>query len=264
MKVTELMDMKGRVALVTGAASGLGLAMAESVAEAGGHVVMTDINGPALRAEVARLLATGLSVDAQVLDVADLEAIDAVMDTAVARHKRIDAVFANAGISAGPGLIFTESGRLANLDVDNWRRVLDINLTAATCTIRSAARHMSARKYGRIIVTASIGGLRAERFCGYGYVATKAAIVNVVRQAAIDLAPDGVTVNAICPGPFMTNIAGGRMNLPEVAEQFRVSVPLGRVASTDEIKGLALLLASPASSFITGTAIPIDGGCMAA
>jgi NAD(P)-dependent dehydrogenase (short-subunit alcohol dehydrogenase family) len=99
--------------------------------------------------------------------------------------------------------------------------------------------------------------------CGYAYAATKAAVVNLVRQSAMELAAYNVMVNGIAPGPFRTNIAGGRIRQPEIEKQFAAMVPLGRIAEPDEIKGLALLLASPAASFLTGVTIPIDGGIMA-
>ncbi|MCC6474502.1 MAG: SDR family oxidoreductase, partial [Burkholderiales bacterium] len=111
---------------------------------------------------------------------------------------------------------------------------------------------------------ASIAGLRADRLVGYAYAATKAALVNLVRQAALELAPYNVMVNAIAPGPFLTNIADGRLHRePEAVKAFEATVPLGRLAQPREIQGLALLLASPASSFITGAVIPIDGGSSA-
>jgi NAD(P)-dependent dehydrogenase (short-subunit alcohol dehydrogenase family) len=122
---------------------------------------------------------------------------------------------------------------------------------------------MRPRRYGRIIVVASIAGLKSEALVGYAYAATKAAVINLVRHAALDLARDNVLVTGIAPGPFRTNIAGGRINEPEVEAAFAAMVPLGRIAEVDEIKGLALLLASPASSFITGVTIPIDGGATA-
>lgn len=127
-------------------------------------------------------------------------------------------------------------------------------------TMRAAARHMKTRRSGRIVVTSSIAGLRAEPMSGYAYVASKAAVNNLVRQAALELAPYNVLVNAIAPGPFATNINQGRLRLPEAAARLRDYVPLGRIAEAQEIKGLALLLASDASSYITGAIIPIDGG----
>jgi NAD(P)-dependent dehydrogenase (short-subunit alcohol dehydrogenase family) len=129
--------------------------------------------------------------------------------------------------------------------------------------MQAAARHMIPKKYGRIVVVASIAGLMAEPNVGYPYAATKAAVVNLVRQSAVELARHNVLVNGIAPGPFRTNISGGRINDPEVARYFEAMVPMARIAEPDEIKGLALLLASPASSYLTGITIPIDGGATA-
>jgi NAD(P)-dependent dehydrogenase (short-subunit alcohol dehydrogenase family) len=130
-------------------------------------------------------------------------------------------------------------------------------------TLKAAARPMKARRSGRIVVTSSIAGLRAEAMSAYAYVASKAAVNNLVRQAALELAPFNVLVNAIAPGPFATGINGGRLRLPEAAERMKTYIPLGRIADPAEIQGLALLLASPASSYITGAVIPIDGGASA-
>jgi NAD(P)-dependent dehydrogenase (short-subunit alcohol dehydrogenase family) len=130
-------------------------------------------------------------------------------------------------------------------------------------TIRTASAHMMKQRSGRIIVTASIAGMRGERMCGYAYAATKSAVINLVRQSSIELSSYGVTINAIAPGPFLTDIGNGRLHDPEVAAGFVSDVPMGRLGQPDEIKGLALLLASPASSYITGAVIPIDGGATA-
>src|SRR3546814_20420679 len=119
---------------------------------------------------------------------------------------------------------------------------------------------MKRQGVGLIIVTASVAGLLAERHVGYAYVATKAAVVNLVRHAAIELAEYGVCVDGIAPGPILTNIAGGKLKDPEVAKPYIANVPMARLGDTDELKGLALLLGSNASSFIPGAPIPIDGG----
>jgi NAD(P)-dependent dehydrogenase (short-subunit alcohol dehydrogenase family) len=141
---------------------------------------------------------------------------------------------------------------------------MDINLTAILMAMRFVVPHMKARRSGSIVATASIAGIRSEPICGYGYIASKAAVINVVRQAAVELAPWSIRVNAIAPGPFLTNIGGGRLHRePEVVKLFADMVPMGRLAETHEIKGLALLLASPAGSYLTGTVIPIDGGATA-
>lgn len=256
----DLFGMAGQVAAVTGAASGLGLAMAEVLAGAGATVVLLDVDAQGL--EAARESITGGGVETAVLDVGDRAAIRSEIDRIVARHGRIDAVIANAGVTAGPGYR-TEIGQINAVQDEQWDRVLSINLSGVFVTMQAAAAHMKRQRSGRIVAVASVAGLKSEVMCGYAYTATKAAVVNLVRQAAMELAPYNVMVNGIAPGPFRTNIANGRIRQPEVEAEFASMVPLGRIASPQELKGLALLLASPASSFMTGTTIPIDGGIMA-
>ncbi len=263
MKAEALFDVRGHVALVTGAASGLGLAMAEVMAENGARVTLADKDKAGLAREVARLAAAGYAVEAAEVDVADLAALRRTVEDVAQRHGRLDAAFANAGISAGPSFM-TAEGAMNAVAIAKWNEVLQVNLTSVFETIRAASVPMKRQNSGRIIVTASVAGLKAERMVGYAYAATKAAIINVVRVAALELAPFNVMVNAIAPGPFLTNIAGGRLHRePEIVRQFEQIVPLRRMADPKELKGLALLLASPASSFITGTVIPIDGGISA-
>lgn len=256
----DLFGMTGQVAAVTGAASGLGLAMAEVLADAGATVVLLDVDEQGL--EAARESIAGGRVETAVLDVSDRAAVRGQIDRIVARHGRIDAVVANAGVTAGPGYR-TEIGQINAVKDEQWDRVLAINLSGVFVTLQAAAAHMKKQRSGRIVAVASVAGLKSEVMCGYAYTATKAAVVNLVRQAAMELAPYNVMVNGIAPGPFRTNIANGRIRQPEVEAEFASMVPLGRIAAPRELKGLALLLASPASSFMTGTTIPIDGGIMA-
>jgi NAD(P)-dependent dehydrogenase (short-subunit alcohol dehydrogenase family) len=264
VKQAEIFNVKDHVAFVTGAASGLGLAFAEVMAENGARVMLTDVDSPGLKKATSRLKGHGCDVASSEFNVVDTEALRTAIDNTVKLFGRLDAVFANVGISSGPGFAAAESGRLENIDPLMFQRVLDVNLVATMQTMKFAAPHMKARRYGSIIATASIAGLRSEPLVGYAYTATKAAVANIVRHAAVELAPFNIRVNAIAPGPFVTNIRDGVMHRdPKVVEQFAAMVPLGRVAKTDEIKGLALLLASPAGSFITGAVIPIDGGTTA-
>lgn len=263
MNAQSLFSLSGQVALVTAAASGLGRAYAEVLAANGAHVVLTDIDPDALDSVVTAIRASGGRAQARTVDAGNRAAIREAIDQVVNEHGRLDIAFANAGISAGPGFAFGPGGLMESVVAETWDRVLAVNLTGVFATIQAAARPMKAARTGRIVVTASIAGLRAETLVGYAYSATKAAVINLVRHASLELAPYAVSVNAIAPGPFVTNIAGGRMRDAAVRERFARLVPMQRVAEPDEIKGLALLLASPAASFITGTVIPIDGGATA-
>lgn len=258
----DLFGMAGQVAAVTGAASGLGLAMAEVLAAAGATVALLDVDAQGLEAARGSITAAGGRVETAVLDVGDRAAIRVEIDRLAARHGRIDAVIANAGVTAGPGYR-TEIGQINAVQDAQWDRVLAINLSGVFVTMQAAAAHMKRQRSGRIVAVASVAGLKSELMCGYAYTATKAAVVNLVRQAAMELAPYNVMVNGIAPGPFRTNIANGRIRQPQVEAEFASMVPLGRIAAPQELKGLALLLASPASSFMTGSTIPIDGGIMA-
>jgi NAD(P)-dependent dehydrogenase (short-subunit alcohol dehydrogenase family) len=256
-------DLTGRVAFVTGAADGLGFAYAEALAEHGARVVLTDVDEAKLSARREELAARGLAVEAEVLDVADLARVRATIDEVAARHRRVDAVFANAGISAGPGPALP-GGAIADVTLESWERVLRINLTSVFITMQAAAEHMKRQRRGRIVATSSIGGMKSEPLVGYAYAATKAAVNTLVRHAAVELAPFNVLVNAIAPGPFRTNIAGGRLRTnPEIEQRFAEEIPLGRIAEPSEIQGLAVFLASDASSYLTGAVIPIDGGATA-
>jgi len=263
MMAQQLFSLSGQVAVVTAAASGLGRAYAEVLAANGARVVLTDIDTASLDAVVHAIRDAGGEAHARALDAGNRQAVHEVIDQVVTDFGRLDIAFANAGISAGPGFAFTENGLMGNVQTDTWDRVLAVNLTGVFATLQAASRPMKQARSGRIVVTASIAGMRAETLVGYAYSATKAAVINLVRHAALELAPFGISVNAIAPGPFVTNIAGGRMREASVRERFARLIPMQRVAHPDEIKGLALLLASQGASFLTGTVIPIDGGATA-
>lgn len=256
MSVTErLFDVRGSRALVTGAASGLGLAVAEVLADCGARVTLADVDGERLDAVAAKLSG---DVRTAVVDVSDDEAVRSAFAGAVAAYGGLDTVFANAGLAAVPGYANIGGQELHTVADEDWRHVLDVNLDGVLNTLRAAAGVMKPQGSGRIVVTASTAGLRADPMVCYGYIASKAAVVNIARQAALELAPHGVHVNVIAPGPIKTRIGGGVT--PESERQWSALVPLGRMGEPEELKGLALLLASPASSFITGAVITIDGG----
>ncbi|MGZ4334634.1 MAG: SDR family NAD(P)-dependent oxidoreductase [Gaiellaceae bacterium] len=254
----RLFDVIGRRAVVTGAGSGLGLAIAEVLADCGARVTLADVDGERVEAEAMRLAARGGDVRTAIVDVSDPDAVRELFRGVVETQGGIDIVFANAGIAAVPGYANEGGEELHTVADDVWRRVLAINQDGVLFTMREAAAVMKPQGSGRIVVTASTAGLRADPMVCYGYAASKAAVINIARQAALELAPHGVHVNVIAPGPIKTRIGGGVT--PEGERKWTALVPLGRMGEPDELKGLALLLASPASSFITGAVVPIDGG----
>jgi NAD(P)-dependent dehydrogenase (short-subunit alcohol dehydrogenase family) len=253
----ELFAVDGLRVVVTGAASGLGLAMAEVMADGGARVTLADLDAERLDEVVGELGGRGGDVRGVELDVTDEDAVRRVFDDVAAEQGGVDVAFANAGISLEAGVL-DEAGGLEAIDRGKWDTVLGVNLNGVMFTMREAARHMKPQGSGRIVITASTAGFGTDPLVGYSYSATKAAVIVMVRQAALELAPHGVHVNAIAPGPFRTRIGGDAAPIPP--EAWNDIVALGRMAEPDELKGVALLLASPASSFMTGAIVPVDGG----
>jgi NAD(P)-dependent dehydrogenase (short-subunit alcohol dehydrogenase family) len=258
----RIFDVQGRGALVTGAASGLGRAMAEALADSGAQVTLADRDAAGLAKVAEELAERGGRVRTAQLDITDADAVTRAVAETVDAFGRLDVVFANAGIARGTSYSDPE-WRLETFPMDSWEQVVAVNLTGAVHTMRAAAAVMRRQGAGKIVVTASTAGLRSDPMVAYSYVAAKAALVNVVKQAALDLAPHGVQVNAIAPGPFHTNIGGDKGKDPAVEKGWANTVPLGRMGDPEELKGLVLLLASNASSFMTGAVYPIDGGALA-
>ena len=263
--LARLFDVRDVRVIVTGAASGLGFAMAEVLSDCGAKVTLADVDGRRLESSTRTLADRGGQVRSFVVDVTDEDQVRALFDDVVAEHGGVDVVFANAGIAAVPGFGVEGGQTLDTVERSDWDRVLGINLSGVLFTMKGAAGVMKRQHSGRIIVTASAAGLRPEPMVCYGYSASKGAVVNMVRQAALELAPHGVLVNAICPGPFKgTRIGSGVTENPEpeLEKAWSTTIPLGRMALPEELKGLVVLLASPASSFITGAAHVIDGGVL--
>jgi NAD(P)-dependent dehydrogenase (short-subunit alcohol dehydrogenase family) len=261
----RLFDVKGTRVIVTGAASGLGLAMAEVLAQCGAHVTLADVAEERLDSATERLSEGGARVRSFAVDVRDEEGVRALFDDVVAAEGGVDVVFANAGLASVPGFRVDGGQTIDTIRRSDWDTVLDVNLNGVMHTMRAAAAVMKRQRAGRIVVTSSNAGLRPEPLVCYGYAASKAAVIQLVRHAALELAPHGVLVNAICPGPFSgTLIGGGVTEYPteEMRAMWATLIPLGRMADPEELKGLVVLLASPASSFITGAAHVIDGGSL--
>jgi len=268
MKISELFNVTGLATIVTGGASGIGYAYAEAMANNGARVAILDIDSAALDAASAKLRATGADIRSIALDVTDRAALRAAFDETASVFGGLDVVFVNAGIDSPPGFLSMTGersldGAFENISDERWDKVIATNFTSVFTSIRAAVPHMKRRPQGgRIIVTTSVGALRSEAIIGTPYMPAKAGSAHLVRQAALELAKFNILVNSIAPGPFVTNIGGGHMRDPRTAEAFARVVPLGRVATVAEIQGAALFLASPASKYVTGAQILVDGGVM--
>jgi NAD(P)-dependent dehydrogenase (short-subunit alcohol dehydrogenase family) len=263
----EMFDVSGKSVIVTGGASGIGRAYAEIMAEHAARVCIFDIDQSGLDETVAAIREAGGDAWSQRIDVSDRPAMAEAFDKVASEHGRIDVVFANAGIDAGPGFLTPEGernpdGAIDNLDDDHWDKVIAVNLSSVYTTIKNAARHMKKTGGGRIIVTSSVAAQINEAIVGLPYMPAKAGVDHLVRNTAMELGMFGIHVNCISPGPFMTNIAGGRLKNPADRAAFEAQSLLGRIGDPEDIKGLALFLASPASSYVTGAQYVIDGGSM--
>jgi NAD(P)-dependent dehydrogenase (short-subunit alcohol dehydrogenase family) len=271
----DLFDVRGQVALVTGGASGLGYAFSSVLADAGATVVIADWDEPALKKAVQFLAESAQAagrtapagrggpplISGRTLDVSDAAAVRALVDDIVDDHGRIDIVFANAGVARGRPPMLPE-GWLDDMSMPDYDALIDINLHGVVYTVQAAARHMKRQRSGSIVTTASTAGLRNDPYTPYSYTIAKAGVVNFTKQAAHDLARWGVRVNAIAPGPFKTHLGGKEPTSATADAMWSAVVPLGRMGDPSEIRGLALLLASSAGSFMTGGVYPIDGGAL--
>jgi NAD(P)-dependent dehydrogenase (short-subunit alcohol dehydrogenase family) len=269
VNVSSRFDVGGFGVIVTGGASGLGLAYGEVLAAHGARVTLIDVNADGVAAEASRLRDEGLDVRGVTADVTDHARLDEAIDEAVQHYGRLDVAFANAGIDPGVGFVGAwtggerprvEEGALERYADERWNRVIDVNLGGVFATVRAAARRMRPRRFGRIIVTTSLAATTVEGAIGSAYLAAKAGARHFMHAAALELAADGITVNAIAPGFFVTNIGGGHAHNPAVQAAMAKAIPMHRVGQPDDIKPLALFLASPASEYITGQEIVIDGG----
>jgi len=250
-------DFDGQVALVTGASSGMGLATARAYARHGASVTLADIDEPALEAATNEFVAAGHRVLAVVCDVADERQVAAMVDQTVATFGRLDMAFNNAGIMIPPS-------DAADEPIDHFDRVDGINLRGVWACMKHELRHMREQATGAIVNCSSLGGLvglpgRAS------YHASKHGVIGLTRSAALEYAPRGIRINAVCPGTIDTPMvaamqASGELDLAEALR----NQPIGRLGTGDEIAAAVLWLSSPAASFVVGVALPVDGGYTAA
>jgi len=251
----------GKVAVVTGAASGIGLAISQRLATEGARVVLVDLAGTAVEQAAASLIASGAQALAVAADVTSRVDVEQYVQAAVAAFGGIDFFFNNAGIlgQVGP---FTECPD------EVFDRVMAVNVKAAWMGMRLVAPVLISRGGGSIVNTASIAGLRGSPGL-LAYSVSKHAVVGMTRSAAAELAPLGVRVNAICPAPIETPMGklleeGFSPGSPQVFRERMIGrIPMARYGSAQEVAAMAVFLCSPDASYLTGGAFPVDGGATA-
>ena len=254
MNVKELLDLKGRTAIVTGGSRGLGLQMAEALGEMGAKLALTARKKDELDEAVAHLAKLGIEAHAWACDIGKRDAIAPVADAILAKFGKVDILVNNAGATWG--------SPAEDHPLDAWDKLMNVNLTGAFILSQIVAKKsMIPAKWGRIINIASVAGIAASDprvVRTVAYNASKHGVVGLTRQCAAEWGEHGITVNAICPGFFPSKMT--RATLDTAGEFVREMTPTQRLGNHEDLKGLAALLASEASRHITGQAIAVDGG----
>ncbi|MEZ0342768.1 3-oxoacyl-ACP reductase [Mycobacterium sp. pV006] len=242
--------MAGKVAVITGGASGIGLASARRLHAEGATIVIGDIDPAAGKTVAEDLNGTFVAVD-----VSDQAAVDALFDTAVEKHGAVDVAFNNAGISP------PEDDLIENTGIEAWQRVQDINLKSVFFCCKAALRHMVPQQKGSIINTASFVAVMGSATSQISYTASKGGVLAMSRELGVQYARQGIRVNALCPGPVNTPLLQELFAKdPERAARRLVHVPVGRFAEPEELAAAVAFLASDDSSFITASSFLVDGG----
>ncbi len=254
MNVLELLSLKGKVAVVTGGSRGLGLQMAEALGEMGAKVALTARKKDELDEAVSHLKKMGIEAKAYVCDLGKREQVAPLADALMKDFGRIDILVNNAGATWG--------APAEDHPLEAWDKLVNLNLTGAFLLSQQAAkRSMIPNKWGRIINTASVAGLTASDprvVKTVAYNATKHGLIGLTRQCAAEWGEHGITVNAICPGFFPSKMT--KATLDTAGKAVLEVTPTRRLGNDEDLKGLAVLLASEASRHITGQAIAVDGG----
>lgn len=252
--VRELFDLTNRAAIITGGSRGLGFEMAEGLAEAGAAVMLCARREEWLTPALDEFRARGFRAEGLVCDVTNPEQVQSVVDATVSAFGRVDVLINNAGISWGE--------RPESMPYDKFKKVLDTNLSGAFLFAQSAGREMLKHGRGSIINISSTAAFKSAVHGPHyaGYVSSKAALIGLTHELAASWGPQGIRVNAIAPGFFHSRLADAVIERVEPEIQQRNPIP--RVGNAGELKGVAVFLASDASSYVTGQVIVVDGGAV--
>lgn len=254
MGVKQLFDLAGKAALVTGGSRGLGLQIAEALGEMGARIALTARKADELEAARAHLADRGIEALPLACDLQQAGAVGPMVEAALARYGRIEILVNNAGATWG--------APAEDHPLEAWNKLVNLNLTAAFLVTQAVGkRSMIPRRYGRIVNVASISGLHGqmpEQTQTIAYNTTKGGLVNFTRALAAEWGRHGITVNAIAPGYFPSRMTRG--TLDRIGASLVAATPLGRLGGDEDLKGLAVLLASDAARHITGQIVAVDGG----